>query len=439
MSHITIAGLGPGSAGLRTVETARAISDASAIVLRTAIHPGIEDLIADGRVVSCDDIYESSHSFEAVYAQIAERVVSKADLGDVLYLTPGHPSYGERVTPLILELAEMRGHSWTILVSVSAFDAVAVALQIDLMAEEPQSIDATTLASALDQEPFAAGIVDLSPTRPILVTQVFNRDMASATKLTLNRLFPESHEVIVVKSAGLREQLIDRIPLHRLDRIDVDHLTSVWIPASDPLSSTQTVSSLLRIAARLRAPGGCPWDREQTSLSLLPPLLEEAYEVVEAIESGDAAHSSEELGDLLLHVVMQSQIAEEEGLFSINDVADHITTKLIRRHPHVFADVSAESSDDVLGVWQRIKAAERAGNDKPPRPDHPVDRYPQSMPVARRLHDLNGTHVQSGSNLSEHELGDQLFAATQSAIVAGYDPERLLLEAARRSIPSSNE
>ena len=100
------------------------------------------------------------------------------------------------------------------------------------MNAEPQSIDATTLTHALDQEPFAVGLVDLSPTRPILVTQLFNREMASATKLTLGRIFPESHEVLVIRSAGLPEQTIDRIPLHRLDRVDVDHLTSVWIPAS---------------------------------------------------------------------------------------------------------------------------------------------------------------------------------------------------------------
>ncbi len=157
MSHITIAGLGPGAPGLRTVETAQAISDASVIVLRTAIHPGIEDLIRDSRVVACDDIYESCHSFDAVYAEIAERIVTLADRGDLLYLTPGHPFYGERVTPLIMERAGERQHSYNILAAVSAFDTIATALQIDLMNAEPQSIDATTLTHALDQEPFAVG------------------------------------------------------------------------------------------------------------------------------------------------------------------------------------------------------------------------------------------------------------------------------------------
>jgi tetrapyrrole methylase family protein/MazG family protein len=437
MSHITIAGLGPGAPDLRTVETAQAISDASSIVLRTSIHPGIEDLSGDSRVVACDDIYESGHSFDAVYTEIAERIVTLADHGDLLYLTPGHPLYGERVTPLITEMARERGHSWSILTAVSAFDSIATSLQIDLMDAEPQSIDATTLALALDQEPFAAGIVDLSPTRPILVTQLFNRDMASATKLILGRIYPESHEVAVVRSAGLPEQTIDRIPLHRLDHVDADHLTSVWVPALDSLASTQTFSSLLRIAARLRAPGGCPWDREQTAESLLPSLLEEAYEVVDAIQSGDMEHASEELGDLLLHVVMQSQIAEEEGFFGINDVAQQITTKLIRRHPHVFGDVSAENSDDVLGVWQRVKAAERADGGKQPPPEHPIDRYPRSMPVARRLHDLNGGKSEPKTEVPESEIGDRLFAATQAAIDAGFDPERLLLDAARRGIPAT--
>ena len=154
--------------------------------------------------------------------------------------------------------------------------------------------------------------------------------------------------------------------------------------------------------------------------------------MVDAIQSGDSGHTSEELGDLFLHVVMQSQIAEEEGLFTFNDVAEGITTKLIRRHPHVFGDLSANDSGEVLGLWQRIKASERAEDGLPERPAHPLDRYPASMPIARRLHDHLSIENANGDSIA---LGDQLFEATRAAIAAGYDPERLLLEAAKRSMP----
>src|SRR6478735_3581691 len=165
MSQITIAGLGPGAPGLRTVETVAAIDVASVIVLRTSIHPGIEDLVNDPRVVACDDLYESGGTFDHVYASIATRVLEFADRSDLLYLTPGHPFYGERVTPLILEAARERRHECTVLPSVSAFDVIATALGRDLMRSEPQSIDATTLVGLLEQEPFAAGLLDLAPTR----------------------------------------------------------------------------------------------------------------------------------------------------------------------------------------------------------------------------------------------------------------------------------
>jgi tetrapyrrole methylase family protein/MazG family protein len=436
-STITIAGLGPGDAGLRTLETAEAIASAERIVLRTAVHPGIDDLSGDSRVVTCDDVYQISESFEDVYQQIAKRVVSLAAEGDLLYLTPGHPRYGERVTERIERLAEAQGHLVRVLAAVSAFDVVAVALNRDLMSEEPQAIDATTLAASLEAEPFSAGFIDLSPFRPVLVTQVFSRDMAAATKLALGRLFHDEHPVIVIRAAGTADETAKSMPLHRLDRANVDHLTSVWIEALAADAASRAFSSLLRVAARLRAPEGCPWDREQTAHSLLPSLLEEAYEVVEAIQNGDSDHAAEELGDLLLHVVMQSQIAEEEEFFRIEDVVESITGKLIRRHPHVFGESSADSADDVLGIWQRVKAEERASGNKKPKPAHPLDRYPAPMPIARRLFDLLPTNGSTGTDVESTALGDQLFELTRQAIEAGLDPEQVLLEAARRHIPES--
>jgi tetrapyrrole methylase family protein/MazG family protein len=437
LSTITIAGLGPGARGYRTLETVDAIERARRIVLRTTIHPDIDDLVTDPRVVACDDLYERAESFENVYDEVARRVVDAAADGDVLYLTPGHPRYGEHVTEQIERRAADAGHQVMVLAAVSAYDVVAVALNRDLMSEEPQSIDATTLAASLESEPFAAGQIDLSPYRPILVTQVFSREMAVATKLALSRLFHDEHGVAVVRGAGIEGQSTESIPLHRLDRAHVDHLTSVWVDCLPADAASRAFSGLLRVAARLRAPDGCPWDREQTAQTLLSSLLEEAYEVVEALRSEDSDHAAEELGDLLLHVVMQSQIAEEEELFRIEDVVESISAKLIRRHPHVFGESHAASADDVLGIWQKVKAEERAAGNKKPKPAHPLDRYPAPMPIARRLNDLLPKNGSGDPELLPNELGDQLYDLTRRAIAQGLDPEQILLEAARRHIPES--
>src|SRR5437016_7951804 len=123
--------------------------------------------------------------------------------------------------------------------------------------------------------------------------------------------------------------------------------------------ATEAIGRLLGIMDKLRDPGGCPWDREQTLRTLTPYLLEEAHEVIEAIEAGDAAHHREELGDLLFQVVFQARIAREEGKFDFADVCDGISDKLTRRHPHVFGDVSVSGSREVVRNWERIKADER--------------------------------------------------------------------------------
>src|SRR5262245_19899359 len=128
---------------------------------------------------------------------------------------------------------------------------------------------------------------------------------------------------------------------------------------ADP-SVADSFTRLVEIMARLRAPGGCPWDREQTPQSLRPYVLEEAYEVVDALDHGDPAELRDELGDLLLQIVFQSQLASEAGSFTVADVARAISEKLVRRHPHVFGDVKVQDADEVMRNWRRLKAAERA-------------------------------------------------------------------------------
>ena len=177
---------------------------------------------------------------------------------------------------------------------------------------------------------------------------------------------------------------------------------------------------LLEVVARLRGPDGCPWDRKQTLASLKPYLIEESYEVLDAIDEGDPGHHCEELGDVLLQVVLQSQICSEKGDFAFDDVADGIAEKLIRRHPHVFGDVDVANADEVVRNWEAIKAEERAGEEAP---RSIADGIPRQLPSLRRAETVQARAARVGFDWSdiadvvrkvEEELGE-----VQEALASG--------------------
>ena len=226
-------------------------------------------------------------------------------------------------------------------------------------------------------------------------------------------------------------------------------------PMSEP---EKAVRRLLGIMDRLRDPGGCPWDREQTLRSLTPYLLEEAHEVIEAIEAGDVEHHKEELGDLLFQVVFQSRIAREEGKFDFAQVCDVIADKLTRRHPHVFSDVEVSGSREVIKNWERIKADERKAKGEAPR--SAIGGVPVSLPalvraerltekagavgfdwpdaravlakVREELGELEEAMEAGDAGRIEHELGDLLFAAANLARKLDVEPEQALSRAVDR-------
>jgi tetrapyrrole methylase family protein/MazG family protein/ATP diphosphatase len=224
------------------------------------------------------------------------------------------------------------------------------------------------------------------------------------------------------------------------------------------MTAGDAFEQLVQIMARLRAPGGCPWDREQTHASIKPYTIEEAYEVAEAIEHGDDRELCTELGDLLLQVVFHAEMARARGAFAIADVARAISDKLVRRHPHVFADVEVSGADEVLRNWSRIKAAER---------QHHEDRshlagVPRGMPALLRaqrlgekaahvgfdwehaagvlaklreeLGELEAAIASGNRDAAEAELGDLLYAATSLARHLGLIAEDALHRAADRFI-----
>lgn len=224
----------------------------------------------------------------------------------------------------------------------------------------------------------------------------------------------------------------------------------VFAPAPPPADTPADFGALAEVMARLRGPDGCPWDREQTPDSLRKYVVEEAYEVVEAIDSGSPAKLSEELGDLLLQVVFHAQLASESGAFALGDVTRHIVEKLIRRHPHVFGAVQVSGSDEVLTNWEQIKRAEPGYEDR----TSILDGIPPALPALMRAAEVSRRVVKVGFEWPEtgevldkveeelaelraeitlgrteragEELGDLLFTLVNVARRVGVDPEDAL-------------
>jgi XTP/dITP diphosphohydrolase len=224
----------------------------------------------------------------------------------------------------------------------------------------------------------------------------------------------------------------------------------------------EALQELINVVAKLRSPQGCPWDLAQTPSSLTPYVIEEAYEVVDAIQTGDKQAIAEELGDLLLQVVLQAQIASEAGDFSLQEIAEGIAQKLIRRHPHVFADVNVANMEEVHKNWETIKAAEKGETVEEQKLSHKLNRYRRSLPplnaamkisekaakvgfewnnvdeVWGKFHEELGEFQQAlaeeTKERQESELGDLLFAIIQIARWHKLDPSAGLQGTSQRFI-----
>jgi tetrapyrrole methylase family protein/MazG family protein len=202
-----------------------------------------------------------------------------------------------------------------------------------------------------------ANVPHFAPDSPVLVAQVYSRLVASEVKLTLASVYPDEHPVKLVHAAGTKDEFVEELKLFEIDRSErIGLLSCLFVP---PLGEGTSFESFQEIVAHLRAPDGCPWDREQTHESLRTHLLEETYETLSAIDNGDKVAMEEEFGDLLLQIVLHAQIGYEAGEFTINSLIKKIYDKIVRRHPHVFGDLALDGVSGVLQNWERLKEAER--------------------------------------------------------------------------------
>ncbi|QHS23893.1 nucleoside triphosphate pyrophosphohydrolase [Virgibacillus sp. MSP4-1] len=366
---ITILGLGAGDINQIPLGVYRQlVSSESVVHTRTMDHPVIKSLVADGvQFQSFDDVYEKHDSFEPVYQEIVQNLLQAAESFPVIYTTPGHPMLAERAVQILLEKAKQdsavqihigQGHSY--------LDALFASLKIDPV-EGFQFLDATSFKR-----------LEVQFDQHVVFTQVYDQMIASEVKLTLMEDLPDHYPVTVVHAAGSDEEWTKEVPLFELDRsVPLSNLISVYVPPAPPELRHHQFNRLREVIAILRGPDGCPWDRKQTHESLRPYLLEEAYEVIEAIDEQDDEKLADELGDVLLQVMLHGQIGEDEGYFSVDDVIRHITDKMVRRHPHVFGNVNLNTSDEVVKTWDEIKRDEKGGVEE----ESIVDDIEKSLPA----------------------------------------------------------
>lgn len=346
---IKVVGLGPGSKEAITMGTFEILKNSNNVYFRTEIHPNVEYLKELGvKFQSYDNNYENSNSFDEVYESIAKNLIEKhKEVGDIVYAVPGHPLVAEKSVSILIELCKSENIEVEILPAISFIDAMMESLKID-------PISGIKVIDAFDMENQV-----LDKRLGTLVTQVYNKFIASEVKLRLLEYYNDDMEIYFVRAAGVKElESVRKIHIYELDRQeDIDHLTSIYIPKN--LETTKDFYDLLYVMDILRGEEGCPWDREQDHKSLKRYLIEECYEVLEAIDEENEDKLIEELGDVLLQVVFHAQIGKEEGYFNINDVIKGICNKLIERHPHVFGEVNVSNSEEVLANWDDIKKKEK--------------------------------------------------------------------------------
>jgi len=441
---ITVVGLGPGGVEHATDDTIDAIGRVARRHLRTAIHPSAH-LVTDatGGAIAHDDLYESASTFSDVYTDIVDRLVADArEHGDILYAVPGSPLILERTVRLLEQRCAAEQIDIDIRPAMSFLDLVWNRLGIDPIESSVRLVDGHEFAVA------AAG-----ETGPLLVAHTHANWVLSDIKLAAEHATGDE-SVTILHALGTDDERVVETTWANVDRtLEADHLTSIYIPELVAPVGREYVR-FHELTRTLREQ--CPWDVEQTHSSLIPYLLEETYEVVDALEALDVDRPTtdddliEELGDLLYQIEFHAVIAEQEGRFTMADVAAGVHEKLVRRHPHVFGDVSVDSSAEVLSNWDDIKQTEKQRTSI-------FDGIPRSMPalayaakvgrkaskvgfdwnsvdgalpkIDEETRELAEAIDQGDAEAIGGELGDLLFAVVNVARHIDIDPELALRRA----------
>ncbi len=398
---VTVCGLGPGAPGALTVVTKAALAGPDPVFLRTRRHPTSDEAIA---AESFDHLYQRLDSFDQIYQAIADALVAAADQhGRAVYAVPGSPLVLERTVRHLQAMAAESELEVELLPAVSFLDEAWAQLGIDPVDDGVRLIDGVRFATE------AAG-----ERGPLLVAHAHSNWVLSDIKLAIDA--GEEQRAIVLQSLGTEDQRIFEVAWPDLDRlVEADHLTSLFLPEVAAPVGHQLARSI-EMMHRLRR--DCPWDQAQDHRSLRRFLLEEAFEVVEAIDrlpeprDGDDTDQpepaaaafidlEEELGDLWFQILFHSELAAERGWFTLADVAQTLTDKMIERHPHVYGEAGPEAAS--VGEWERVKQAQKSR-------DSAMDDIPVAFPALARADKVLKRAAGAGAS---GEFGDLAAAARQ--------------------------
>jgi tetrapyrrole methylase family protein/MazG family protein len=422
----------------------QALETSTAKYVRTRQHPVLDSLPARLAIHSFEHLYDSGQTLEGTVRQIVEEVL---ELGrrpqGVIYAAPGHPLITDAISLEISRRVQDEAIPIRVIDGISFLDVVFSELRVNPL-PQMSIVDALELVSA--------HVTSFPPDAPAVAVQIHSREIASGLKRTLLEVYPPDHPVRLLLGAGTPGVSIQEFSLSELDRANTfDSSSSLYIP---PLGNGTSFEAFQEVIAHLRAPEGCPWDREQTHESLRPHLLEEAYEVLAALDSGNPDAMREEFGDLLLQIVLHAQIASEYGEFRMADVLRGVHTKIVSRHPHVFGELDLKDAQDVLNNWERLKAAERQS--KGEKEKGLLDGVPTALPallqaqtyqeraarvgfdwpdvqgVLDKLYEEWKEFNEAPTERQSEELGDLLFAAVNLARWYSIDAEDALREANAR-------
>ncbi len=429
---ITIVGLGPGDSQYWTRAAEALLQQTAEVYVCAQPQPGLAAVPA--KIYTLTQLYPSTRSeFQQIAAEVVRLGLRETG---VIYAVPGHP-LEDKTVPLIRSLAESSQIPLTLIPGLSLVEAAAGAVKLE-------TLHKLQVAGAVEIAPLHHP--PLAPDQPALVTGLSTPEIARQVRRVLLNAYAGKFMVTLVQ--GLEQ--VWSGPLAEVDQQPwLNELTILYLPADSANAGLPTFQETI---AHLRAPAGCPWDREQTHQSLRPFLLEETYEVLESLDAANPAALAEELGDLLLQILLHAQIATEAGDFNMGDVIAHIHRKLVRRHPHVFGDVTVNGVADVTVNWEAIKKVERAAsNGQPEMPPSVLDGVPAALPALAQALSISKRAVRVGFEWPsiegvldklieeareitaatnpadlESEIGDLLFSAVNLARWRQVDPESAL-------------
>ena len=441
---VLVVSLGPDDGSLLTEAALSAMKSASRLVLRTGRHGAVSRLSENGvpfDFETLDDLYETAEDFDELTGAACERLLCLAEEGGLCYAVPD-PAGDETVAALSRALPP--GGLRVLPGATQTEGAACAALSLGMDARNLRSVSAMSLSSLRP----ASG-------SPVVITEIDGRARASEAKLWLSDLFDDEMEVCFVENAGTACPEGRRIPLCELDRQPhYDHRSAVFVPAVSCLARRRAdFEDLVEVVKSLRDPGGCPWDRAQTHHTLRRYMIEEACEAADAMDREDPDALADELGDVLLQVVLNSRIAAEHRDFTDRDVTSAIVRKMVTRHPHVFGGAHAENAAVVTGLWEEQKRRER-GNEAEETAAARMRAVPASLPALMRAQKTQkrqlaarGARPDAEEALSairetlsreggpdEEGLGAILEAVCRYAEAKGWDAETALRAATDRRI-----